>query len=378
MGFCIMNVGKQRRSAVYGLQIEANRSTEDGREFYRSDIDRERTKDNVYFRKCENWNKEITKQIKGAGLKERKDSVVMITGVYTASSEWFEKHNKEEWFAYFRACLGYHDRTYGRCFNAVVHLDEETPHMQVASVPIIEDEKGKHLSAKIIMGNRKDYQLRQDQFYEQVGRVYEMERGERRDPAEMKVHTTKREWQIAKQREELEQVEREIREAKENAARIASELRRSELELKGCIETLETDKRTLERKIEALQGDLERLEGLQLSTEEIYSIHPEEQKGLWGKTRLVGITLDDVERLQATAASGNLAKQELEKVKAEKKELEKQVKTPLDKRIEGARREERLEKLERIVERLPRDIRERFFGETEQKNETQYRDGAER
>lgn len=42
--------------------------------------------------------------------------------------------------------------------NTVIHLDETTPQMQVASVPITKDLDGKaHLSAKLIMGNKKDY-----------------------------------------------------------------------------------------------------------------------------------------------------------------------------------------------------------------------------
>lgn len=209
MAFCVMNVKKNGRGAVYGLQIEANREPGDGREFDLSDIDRKKTKDNIHLRRCENWNTEITREIRAAGVKERKDSVVLLTGVYTASPEFFETHNKDEWLGYFRACLDFHDSQYGKAFNAVVHLDEQTPHLQVASVPIVRDEKGAHLSAKIIIGNRADMQRRQDLFFEQVGKGYGLDRGERREPAETKAHTTKREWQIGKQREELEQLEKQ-------------------------------------------------------------------------------------------------------------------------------------------------------------------------
>lgn len=209
MAYCIMNVDKQGRAAVYGLQIEANREKDDRREFDLSDIDRERTDQNYYLKKTVSWNREITKQIKNAGLKERKDAVVLITGVYTASPEFFEKCSREEMEKYFQDCLAFHIKEYcqgneQRLLNAVVHLDENTPHMQVASVPILEDEKGLHLSAKIIMGNRSTYRLRQDRFFEEVGKKYDLERGERRDPTQTKEHTTKREWQLAKQEEQLQ------------------------------------------------------------------------------------------------------------------------------------------------------------------------------
>ena len=43
--YCIMNVDKQRRPAIHGLQLEANRQQGDNREFDNSDIDVSRTAD---------------------------------------------------------------------------------------------------------------------------------------------------------------------------------------------------------------------------------------------------------------------------------------------------------------------------------------------
>lgn len=234
--YCIMNVDKQRRSAIYGLQIEANRQQDDNREFDNSDIDVSRTADNIFLRQCDSWNQTITQQIKAAGVKERKDSIVGITGVYTASAEWFDTHSKDEWMAYFRACLDYHDRTYGHCINAVVHLDEDVPHMQCISVPLINDETGWHLSAKKIMGNRSDYQKRQDQFFEQVGEPHGMDRGIRRDAAEIKKHTTKREWQLATQDRELQQLQERTAAAERQLVEVNRELTEAskQLESKKC------------------------------------------------------------------------------------------------------------------------------------------------
>ena len=215
MAYCIMNVDKQNRAAVYGLQIEANRDKEKEREFDNSDIDRERTDQNYYLKECKSWNREITKQIKAAGVKERANSVVMITGVYTASPDWFETHTREQMEQYFKDCMEFHIREYcqgkeERLLNAVVHLDESTPHLQIASSCLVSDERGDHLSAKIIMGNRQTYRLRQDRFYDEVGKKHEMERGERRDPTQTKEHTTKREWQIATQEARLEEAKEKL------------------------------------------------------------------------------------------------------------------------------------------------------------------------
>ena len=73
----IHRIEKRKRAAVYGLQIEANRKIEDyeqGRDFDNSDIDWDLTNENTYLMKCEKWNREISKQIKETGLKEKKNS----------------------------------------------------------------------------------------------------------------------------------------------------------------------------------------------------------------------------------------------------------------------------------------------------------------
>lgn len=231
--YCIMNVDKQKRSAIYGLQAEANRQPEDGREFDNSDIDSSRTSDNIFLRRCDSWNQEITRQIHAAGVRERKDSNVGITGVYTASEEWFRTHTKTEWIQYFKDCLAFHDKVYGHCINAVIHMDEDVPHMQCVSVPLIEDERGWHLSAKMIMGGRSDYQKRQDEFFEQVGEHYGMDRGIRRDAAEVKRHTTKREWQLATQEQELQQLQQRTAAAERQLAEVNRQLTDAERRLES-------------------------------------------------------------------------------------------------------------------------------------------------
>ena len=222
MGYGIMRVEKRGRSAVYGLQIEANRTQEEhvrGRDFDNSDIDWESTQCNTYFKHCENWNSAITEQIHTAGCKERKDSIVMLDCIFTASPEFFTMTTKQQQTDFWNACLEFYVQEYcqgdsSRVINAVLHYDETTPHLHVASVPLVEDEKGMHLSAKIIMGGKQDYRLRQDRFFDRVSKHYGLERGEVRDPAMTKAHTTKREWQKATQEEELVELSAKLETAK--------------------------------------------------------------------------------------------------------------------------------------------------------------------
>ena len=206
--FGIMRVEKRKRAAVYGLQIEANRTKKDheaGRDFEKSDIRWEDTEKNIHLVRCDNWNRAITAALKEAGIKERKDSVVMLDAVYTASPAFFEGKTEQEKIAYFKACLAFHEAHYGKAINAVIHLDETTPHMQVVSIPLVEKENKITLSAKTLMGGKADYSARQDAFYEEVSRKFGLERGERNKNG--RKHLEKREWQLKELKTKQEQLE---------------------------------------------------------------------------------------------------------------------------------------------------------------------------
>lgn len=206
--YMIMRIEKRVCSAVFGIQIEANRKEEDHeeRDFERSDIDWSKTKDNVSLIYTEQWNREITRQIKEAGARERKDSIVLLDGLYTASPEWFDTHSREVWMNYFHDCLNFHQELYGgHIINAVIHLDETTPHMQVASIPLTDDGR---LSAKEIMGNRNDYRSRQNLFYEEVGKKYGLERGEIHDRP--RKHELSQKGRIERNEEQIAESERKL------------------------------------------------------------------------------------------------------------------------------------------------------------------------
>ena len=207
----IFHICKRRRHDVFGIQRENNRSKEDldmGMKFPHSQIDPERTHDNYHLVKGDNWNKTITAHIHQAEVKERKDSVVMLDGVYTASSDWFSQHTMEEAEEFFRACLDFHVQAFcggdrSLVINAVVHKDETTPHLHVTSTPICysQDKDGgrkAHLSAKKIVGDKIALRQKQDQFYEQVSKPRGLQRGEVLEFSDTTRHTTAVEWEKAK------------------------------------------------------------------------------------------------------------------------------------------------------------------------------------
>ena len=210
---------KRNRSSVYGLQIEANRTQEDhlkGRTFHGSDIDWTKTNENVFLIKNDNWNKAITDTLNEHNIKARKNSIVMLDCIYTASSEFFEDKSKEEIIDYFTACLEFHKKTYGSfILSAVIHFDETSHsnniHMHIASIPLLKQTNGTYsLSARDLMGNRSDYHKKQDEFYSQVSSLFGLDRGEVKDYGEARKHLNKMEYEIQEMQSKAQKAKAEL------------------------------------------------------------------------------------------------------------------------------------------------------------------------
>lgn len=309
----IMRVEKRKRAAVYGLQIEANRTLADhmeGRDFDRSDIDWELTDQNVHLVHTENWNKEITRQLKEAGIKEitrgNNASVVLLDGLYTSSPEWFDSHSEEEARSYFNDCLEFHIEHFcggdpSRVINCVIHLDETTHHMAVASIPILDTGEKLKLSAKDIMGNKSDYHHRQDSFYEEVSQKYGMERGEVLEEGELCLHTTKREWQIATQEERLAEVA-------EQAQLLEEALHDNEVRLMEQKAEIAKNNRVIDNQPHILtKAELREM--------------AEEEKPVNKLTGKVSLSQDDYRSLLATKIEADSLKQERRQLNEVKEEL---------------------------------------------------------
>lgn len=233
MAFCgVMRVEKRKINTMGGLEAEANRTEKDKGRFPSSDVDWELTSDNIFYKKTDGWREEFKRQAEKTGVKTRSDSITMLDGLYTASPEFFEGKTHDQILKYFDQCLDFHIRHYckgdeERLINAVLHLDEKTPHLQVASIPIIYDkEKEKYkLSAKEIMGNRKAYQTRQDAFYSEVTKQWGLERGDvTKDPTRAKKHLHKREWQLQEAEKQLKAINKSLEASKINSEAIESKI----------------------------------------------------------------------------------------------------------------------------------------------------------
>ena len=95
--------------------------------------------------------------------KHRKDAVLTVEYMMTASPEWWQSATKDEQAAFFERSLQWLKDKYGaqNVFAATVHRDETTPHLSAYVVPVTADGR---LSAKDYIGNRSKMQRDQSTF----------------------------------------------------------------------------------------------------------------------------------------------------------------------------------------------------------------------
>lgn len=87
------------------------------------------------------YRAEANRLIEENGCRTRKDSVRVVEALITATPEFFKGMKKNEIRAYFQTALKFIKKYQDSktILSAVVHMDEKTPHMHLAFVPITQD-----------------------------------------------------------------------------------------------------------------------------------------------------------------------------------------------------------------------------------------------
>ena len=178
MPYAILRFQKRKAGSIASCE----RHNERRKEAYKSnpDIDMERSKLNYHLVNPPRYTykKEINRMVKEAGCKVRRDSVMMVETLITASPEFMNSLPPEEQKKYFTMALDFIAERVGRqnILSAVVHMDEKTPHMHLCFVPITPDNR---LSAKAFLGNQKSLSQWQSDYHERMSsRWDELERGQ--------------------------------------------------------------------------------------------------------------------------------------------------------------------------------------------------------
>lgn len=175
MAYAILRFAKHKGGASKALSAHHERT----KDFYISnpDIDQSRTSQNFHL-VTPRWSyeQEIRHRIKVTGCRVRKDSVKFVDTLVTVSPEFAQEH-ATEMPEYFTRAFTFLKERVGEenIISAVVHLDETTPHMHLCFVPLTKDNR---LSAKEILGNKKNMIRWQDNFYACMAERWpELERG---------------------------------------------------------------------------------------------------------------------------------------------------------------------------------------------------------
>ena len=178
MPYAILRFQKRKAGGIAACE----RHNERKKEAYKSnpDIDVERSKNNYHLVPPPRYTykKEINRMVAETGCKVRKDSVLMVETLITASPEFMNSLPPEEQKEYFTMALDFLAERVGRqnILSAVVHMDEKTPHMHLCFVPITPDNR---LSAKAFLGNQKSLSQWQTDYHERMSsRWNELERGQ--------------------------------------------------------------------------------------------------------------------------------------------------------------------------------------------------------
>lgn len=236
--FCIMRTEKRKRTDLGGIQKENLRTATE----YNNKVAPGMDVFNVVLKESNNWLQDINKEIQAAGARTRSNSVLALDTLYTASPEFFQGKTNAENDKFFQDCLKFHNERFGHIISAVVHYDETTPHMHIISVPLTEDGR---LSARDVIGNKAKMSKTQDQFFEQVGKSYGLERGIHMDGQEKKKHISAQEHElreirqaIARGKEEFEAIEH----SEETARTRAQTARQTATELQKEVEQLQEER----------------------------------------------------------------------------------------------------------------------------------------
>ena len=175
--YAIMRFAKHKGPEISNIEAHNERT----KETYASNPDIDPTRTHLNFHLIEpqdRYRAESNRQIKEAGCRTRSDSIRVMEALFTATPEFFKGKNCSELKEFFGEALEFikQNQAPETIISAVVHLDEETPHMHLCFVPLTED---KRLSAKDIAGNKKKLTQWQDKYWEHMVKKYPtLERGE--------------------------------------------------------------------------------------------------------------------------------------------------------------------------------------------------------
>lgn len=221
MSYAIIRNENHKMNAVPLLERHNERLNH---HYSNKDIDLSRTSENYHLKKiqAETYQQEFERirtrqELKGnLRLHGEKQSTVLCEFVITSDKDFFDRLGKERTRRFFEDAYDFVTAKVGGeqyILSAVAHMDEATPHMHVAFIPVIngKDRKGNHckrINCSEFWKGRDSYSRLQDEYYDFItSRGYDLERGEKGSTAE---HLTVAEYKLKKTEEQLATISEQI------------------------------------------------------------------------------------------------------------------------------------------------------------------------
>lgn len=234
MGYGICRVQKVKSSAVGSMQYHNDRMPG---EHSNPNIDPDKTPYNEELVRHGSYRAEVADRIerfRTSTRKVRKDAVVLVEGVMTASPEFFEGKTHDEVMEFFEDGFAFVKEEVGEenLIHFTVHMDESTPHAHFGFTPI----KDGSLSWKKFFDGRAALKGWQDRFFEKVSEPWGLKRGEQdtgrthKDAAQMRRDA---EREISRLHEEAEVQRGAVELANEDLQRTTGEVVQAEQRLEG-------------------------------------------------------------------------------------------------------------------------------------------------
>lgn len=312
--YAIIRLQKFTNGSVRGIQSHDLREKDP---LTNPDIDKTKTIDNYSLVECTSYNKCIKNKIESLNneRKIRKNAVVMCQFIVTSNKEFFDELTPDEEKRFFIDSLEFISNRYGsnNIVSAIIHKDEKTPHMHVNFTPI----KDNKLSAKSIFGKKVELQNLQTEFYNIIGKKWNMERGQTKENERIHYETAtfKRitaEEELKRVKLELEKTKKELESVKEinimyqglqegtiqamkNAEQLSIKRAQEALQKKREQEKIEQEKKAAAEREKARQRKLEEQRQARIIQEALQK--KEEQERL-EKERLAAIECEKQMKLE--------------------------------------------------------------------------------
>jgi hypothetical protein len=327
MSLFVCQAIKCKKSDVRGLQIHNQRESKESKN---EDIDHERSALNYDLHNPEHisYTKRVNQIMKDGYTKAdppKSDAVQMVSVLISSDKEFFDKLTPEQTKEFFQINYDYLKELYGEknIVNAMVHLDEKTPHMTFQYVPLTEDGR---LCAKEING-RTNLNRMQDELPKLLQeKGFELARGEiskgkhlrRKDSNQYKLEQLKEvekdvQVKLHHAKDEIDKTNKVVKEHQERSNEIIKELQKNIIYSNKEVEDIMSKAVTV--KVSALNPFSEKVIGL-----------PPNDIVRLRDTALVGTrAIQDCVKLTQENKLIPTLKQEIEQLKAENKQLTERV-----------------------------------------------------